>query len=138
MTGYVGGKEAPALNEATFGAGGSLFGSAADLLRFDQALMRGSLLSSAARATMWTGNPAIGYAAIGAWSFSSNLKGCDGSIDLIERRGAIGGVQVRNIMAPKLGRALVAFTNDGDFEFGEIWQGKGFSFDLVSAAFCGA
>lgn len=51
--------------------------------------------------------------------------------------GEIGGVQVRNIIAPTLSRAVVVFTNRADWEFGEIWQGKGFSYDLLSAALCG-
>jgi D-alanyl-D-alanine carboxypeptidase len=54
----------------------------------------------------------------------------------VERRGDIGGVQVRNILAPAKHRALVIFTNRGDFEFGEIWQGSGATFALASAAFC--
>ncbi|NBU29541.1 MAG: hypothetical protein EBS42_15420 [Caulobacteraceae bacterium] len=55
---------------------------------------------------------------------------------LIERRGDFAGVQVRNLMAPERGRALVALINEAEFDFGEIWQGRGPTFDLASAAFC--
>ncbi len=136
VVGYDGEEEAPPINERTFGAGGALFGAARDLLRFDQALMDGRLLSPASRETLWSGDPALGYAALGAWSFTAPLAGCEGDVALIERRGAIGGVQVRNLIAPNTGRALVIFTNNGDFEFGEIWRQEGPAYALASAAFC--
>ena len=41
------------------------------------------------------------------------------------RRGAIGGIQVRNVLIPSRGRALVVFTNRADVKFGEVWQGSG-------------
>lgn len=40
------------------------------------------------------------------------------------------------MIAPALGRALIVFTNQGDVEFGEIWQGKGLSHAVPSAALC--
>jgi hypothetical protein len=85
---------------------------------------------------MWRGEPKLGYAALGAWSFPSTLRGCAGPVRLVERRGAIGGVQVRNVIAPEKGRVLIVFTNDEGVDFGEVWQGKGLSHDLLSAALC--
>ncbi len=38
--------------------------------------------------------------------------------------------------APERGRALIVFTNSAAVEFGEIWQGKGLSHQLLSAAVC--
>ena len=32
---------------------------------------------------------------------------------------------------------LVVFADRSDLDFGEIWQGRGLSFDLASAGFCG-
>jgi D-alanyl-D-alanine carboxypeptidase len=64
------------------------------------------------------------------------LKGCPTPVRIIERRGAIGGVQVRNFILPDADVVVIAFTNRDDFDFGEIWQGKGFAFDLLSAAAC--
>ena len=49
---------------------------------------------------------------------------------------SIGGVQVRNVIAPEKGRMLIVFTNDEGVDFGEVWQGKGLSHDLLSAALC--
>lgn len=130
------GKALPPVNLATFGAAGALLGAPEDLVRFDQALIGRRLISAASTDIMWKGDPAIGYAALGAWSFSAPLDGCEGPVALVERRGAVDGVQVRNIIAPDRGRILVVFSDDAGFDFGEIWQGRGPSFVLASNAFC--
>lgn len=133
---FVDGKEEPPVDLASYGASGALTGTAADLVRFDRALLRRSLLGQAATDTMWEGDPKLGYVALGAWGFDATLRGCAQPVKLVERRGAIGGVQVRNILVPGHGLAIVIFTNDGNFDFGEIWQGNGFSHDVISAAVC--
>ncbi len=124
------------VNVATYGAAGALVGPARDLVKFDQALMNGKLLNDRSLSIIWQGDPAIGYVALGAWGFSAPLKGCAGEVRLVERRGDVEGVQVRNLIAPDLKRVLVVFTPDQAFDFGEIWQGSGASYDLASAAFC--
>jgi hypothetical protein len=124
------------MNVAAYGAAGAIIGSATDLVRFDQALMTGKLITSGSRDTLWRGEPSLGYVALGAWSFAAPLRGCTGSIKLMERRGSVDGVKARNIIAPDLKRILVAFTPKGDFDFGEIRRGKGASYELASAAFC--
>nr|MDH4386743.1 serine hydrolase [Caulobacter sp.] len=134
--GYLAGKPFPPVNVATLGAGGAITGSAADLMAIDIALMSGRLLTPASRATLWQGDPALGYQALGVWSFPAELAGCKGPVSLIERRGDFAGIQIRNLMAPDLGRAMVMFINEAEYDFGEIWQGQGPSFDLASAAFC--
>lgn len=128
----------PRVNLATFGAGGALVGTVDDVLRFDRALMNGLLVSKDGTAEMWKGDPALGYVALGAWSFETPLAGCEGQVKLVERRGSVDGIQMRNIIAPGKKLALVIFTDNADTEFGEIWQGKGPSYDLASAAFCAA
>jgi CubicO group peptidase (beta-lactamase class C family) len=130
------GRPEPAFNLATFGAAGALSGTARDLLAFDHALAGHRLVSPSSTAEMWRSDPRLGYAALGAWSFPATLRGCAGAVRLIERRGAIGGIQVRNVIAPERGRALIVFTNSAAVEFGEIWQGAGLSHDLLSAALC--
>ena len=137
-TGYDGAAPVPAMNVATGGAAAALTGSAGDLARFDRGLMTGRLLDPAARATAWLGDAKLGFMALGVWSFPARLKGCAAPVQLVERRGDFGGTQVRNVIAPALGRALILFTNDASAEFGEVWQGKGLTFDLLSAAFCPA
>ena len=136
VVGYTGEQAYPAINVATLGAAGALVGSVRDLARLDQALMNGELLLPETRATLWKGVPALGYQALGVWSFSAPLKGCESPIDLVERRGDFAGTQVRNIIAPGLGRALIVFVNDEAIDFGEVWQGTGLSHEMLAAALC--
>ncbi len=137
VIGYEGdGRREPAMNLATFGAAGALSGTARDLLAFDHSLAGHRLVSAPSTAEMWRGDPRLGYAALGAWSFPATLRGCPEPVRLVERRGALGGIQVRNVIAPERGRALIVFTNSAAVDFGEIWQGKGLSHELLSAAVC--
>lgn len=122
-----------------FGAAGALYGTTRDLLAFDRALMSSKLIPDAQRAVMWTGEPKFGYAALGQWAFSSPIKGCGTApIRLIERRGAIGGVVLRNVILPDRDMVLIMTSNraEADAEFGEIWQQKGITHDVLSAALC--
>ncbi|KQS03628.1 hypothetical protein ASG11_04670 [Sphingomonas sp. Leaf357] len=135
-TGYDGAAPTPAMNIATGGAAAALTGSAGDLARFDRGLMTGRLLNASARTIAWAGDPKLGFMALGVWSFPARLKGCAAPVQLVERRGDFGGTQVRNVIAPALGRAVILFTNNASAEFGEVWQGNGLTFDLLSAAFC--
>jgi D-alanyl-D-alanine carboxypeptidase len=84
---------------------------------------------------MERGDPKIGYVALGVWSYAVPLKGCAAPVALVERRGEVGGVQVRNVIAPDRGLALIVFTGR-PFDLGEAWQRKGGSYDLFSAALC--
>lgn len=121
---------------ATYGAGGAMEGTARDLLAFDRALLAGRLVSAASRQAMWTGEPKWGYAGLGVWGFTVPIAGCAEPLELVERRGYVGGIQARNILVPARGVAVVVFSNNADFDFGEIWQGKGFSHDVLAAALC--
>jgi CubicO group peptidase (beta-lactamase class C family) len=121
---------------AGFGAGGGMAGTAAEMLAIDRALMAGTLLKPASRAILWEGNPKLGSMALGQWVFEAPLKGCARPVRIVERRGAIDTTQVRNIILPELGKVVIVFTANGEFDFGEIWQGKGFAYDLLSAAAC--
>lgn len=118
-----------------FGAAGAIAGSPHDLAQFDRALMSNALILPSSREVMWRSEPKFGYAALGQWVYTVPLRGCPVPQRLVERRGEIGGVQVRNVIAPDRGLALVVFT-DRPFDFGEAWQGKGGAYDLMSAAFC--
>jgi len=138
VAGFHNGQAEPAIRFATYGAAGGLNGTIFDLWRFDRALMRGYLLDPATREEMWTGNPAIGYAALGQWVFPAPLAGCEASVRLVERPGAIGGVQGRNYILPELDMAVITFTNRSEAEFplGNIIDDRHFAFDLLSAAVC--
>lgn len=140
--GYQKGKrESTRFRLGNFGAAGALEGTTHDLFKFDRALMAGKLLPDAQREIMWTGDSKRGFAALGQWAFSSPIKGCGGSpVRIVERRGAIGGVVLRNIILPDLDMVLIMTSNraEADAEFGEIWQQRGITHDVLAAALCPA
>lgn len=137
VRGYLDDKKIePVFNLNAFGASGGLVGSARDLAALDRALLGDKLMSTAMKKIFWQGEPKLGYAALSVWVFPAQLKGCKESLELIERRGAIGGVQVRNVLIPSKDKAVIIFTNRGDIEFGEIWQASGLMFDVLSATLC--
>ncbi len=120
-----------------FGPSGGLYGTTADLLAIDNALIDGRLISDASKAEMLKGDPASGYAALSVWSYEPDLKGCLGKTRLVERYGEINGVQVRNFLLPDRNVAVVLYANDRRVNFGEIWRGEGLSIALLRAAACG-
>jgi CubicO group peptidase (beta-lactamase class C family) len=137
VAGYLeSGARDTALNLGTYSASGGLHGTPRELLAFDQALLRGTLISPASHEQLWAGDPKLGYAALGVWSFPARLAGCAQPVQLVERRGHIGGIQVRNLLAPGRGIAVIAFANSPATDFGEVWQGKGLTHDLLAAALC--
>ncbi|MFS0773700.1 serine hydrolase domain-containing protein [Sphingomonas sp. 1P08PE] len=126
---------------ARYGAAGALVGTAVDLVTLDRALLANTLITADARDRMWRGDAALGSMALGQWSFTAPLAGCSAPVRIVERRGAIGRFAVRNLILPNAGMSVVLFTNRGDPDdgpgsFGEIWQGKGISYRVLSAAVC--
>ena len=140
VPGFVGGKVEPHYELASFGAAGGLIGTARAVFAFDRGLMTGKLLSPAARAELWKPEGGRSYQALGQWVFPGKLKGCTAPKRIVQRDGEIGGVQTRNYILPDDDLVVVVFTNRGsdDFPIGQIWQGKGFAYDLLSAAACPA
>lgn len=120
-----------------YGASAGIVGSLNHIIAFDRALLDGRLLSPEARAEMWKSNPALGHMALGQWVYDVPLASCDGAVRIVERRGAIGGYQLRNFILPEIEMALVLAVKDESFDFGELWQQQGRSFDILSAAVCG-
>lgn len=135
--GTIDGKPEPAIDLASYGAAAGLYGSIDALAKFDIALMEGKLIPPDALATLWQGDPALGYMALGQWVFEAPLKGCAKPVRIVERRGGVGGIEVRNFILPEIRRVVIVFSDRAPFAFGEIWQGSGFSHDLLSAAACG-
>lgn len=134
--GHVAGAREPAFDIASYGASGAIYGTALDLVAFDMHLASGQYLPPDALAELWDGRPELGYLALGQWVFEAPLAGCIAPVRIIERRGAIGGVQVRNFILPEGKVALAMFTDQAEFDFGEIWQGSGFSYEMLSLAAC--
>lgn len=126
----------PPVNPGAHGAAGALCGPPRALQAFAAAIMAGKLISPAMRAEMRKSDPALGHAGLGVWSYEAPLEGCAGALGLVERRGAIGGIEVRLLMAPASERSLVIFSNRADVPLGEVWTGEGLTHALASAAFC--
>lgn len=126
----------PPVNPAAYGAAGALCGPPRALQSFAAAAMAGKLIGPPMRAEMRKGDPALGHAGLGVWSYEAPLDGCVGPTALVERRGAIGAVEVRLVMAPAIERSLVLFSNRADVPLGEVWAGEGLTHALASAAFC--
>jgi CubicO group peptidase (beta-lactamase class C family) len=140
VAGFIAGKpESTAFRLANFGGAGALYGTTHDLLAFDRALMTGKLIPEAQRAQMWDGKPQYGMAALGQWSFSVPMKNCgDVPVRIVERRGFIGGVVLRNIILPDQDMVIIMTSNRAEAEaaFGEIWQQAGITHDVMRAALC--
>lgn len=131
--------ETTAFRLENFGGAGALYGTTRDLFAFDRALMTGKLIPEAQRAQMWDGQPEYGMAALGQWSFSVPLKDCgDTPVRIVERRGFIGGVVLRNIILPDQDMVIIMTSNRAEAEaaFGEIWQQAGITHDVMRAALC--
>ncbi|WP_338243823.1 serine hydrolase domain-containing protein [Aurantiacibacter hainanensis] len=121
---------------ARYGTSAALVGPLDDMLLFDRALTDGQLLGPAALARLWQGDPAAGYMALGQWVFEAPLAGCDAPVRIVERRGSIGTYQTRNVILPDRGIAMALATDQGDFDFGEIWTGAGPLHDVLAAVAC--
>lgn len=140
VPGFIDGKpESTAFRLENFGGAGALYGTTRDLYAFDRALMTGKLIPEDQRGEMWDGKPEYGYAALGQWSFSVPLKDCgDVPVRIVERRGFIGGVVLRNIILPDQDMVIIMTSNRAEAEaaFGEIWQQAGITHDVLRAALC--
>lgn len=138
VPGFYLGQPEPPIRLPAYGAAGGLNGTLFDLWRFDRALLRGEFLDAEMRAAMWQGDPALGHVALGQWSYDAPLDGCEAAQAIVERHGAIGGVQLRNYLLPARDLIVIAATNraEGDFDFGYIWAGDSFIHDLLSQAAC--
>ncbi|MFN3959279.1 MAG: serine hydrolase domain-containing protein [Parvularculaceae bacterium] len=126
----------PPANPAANGAAGALCGPPRALQAFAAAVMAGKLISPPMRAEMRKSDPALGHAGLGVLSYEAPLDGCPAPVALVERQGAIGGIETRLVMAPATQRSLVIFSNRADVPLGELRMQKGLAWSLASAAFC--
>ena len=136
VPGFVGNKPEPTFELASWGAAGGLIGTARAVFDFDRSLMTGTLLPPAALAELWKPEGNGSYQALGQWVFPGKLKGCAAAKQIVQRDGEIYGVQARNFILPDDDLVVIVFTNrsSDDFTIGEVWEGKGFAYDLLSAA----
>ena len=136
IPGFVGGKPEPAFELASWGAAGGLMGTARAVFDFDRSLMTSKLLPPASLAELWKPEGSGSYQALGQWVFPGKLKGCAAAKRIVQRDGEIYGVQARNFILPDDDLVVIVFTNrsSDDFKMGEVWESKGFVYDLLSAA----
>lgn len=136
VPGFVQGKPEPAFQLGNFSAAGGLIGTARAVFDFDRSLMTGQLLPPAALGALWKPEGNGSYQALGQWVFPGKLKGCAAPKRIVQRDGEIWGVQARNYILPDDDLVVIVFTNRSseDFAIGEVWEGRGFAYDLLSAA----
>ena len=124
------------LNLGVYGASGGAYGTIQDLWRFDHALMKGQLLPSEARETMWKSEKANGFYGFHQWIFPAKLAACAAPTRIVERQGQIAGFEHRNYLLPETGRAVIFFSRHRPANYGDPWEGKGFAYDILSKVNC--
>ncbi len=126
----------PLLDLGLYGASGGAYGTIEDLWRFDRALLSGKLLAAAQREAMWQSSRDNGFYGFHQWIFPATLKGCAGEMQVVERQGQIGGIELRNYLLPATGQAVILFGRHRPADYGDPWEGKGFAYDLLSSVAC--
>ncbi|MBU2167893.1 MAG: beta-lactamase family protein [Alphaproteobacteria bacterium] len=134
---FDGTRPEPQIDVSAYGPAGAMYGTVEALLAFDQALLDGRLISDDALAEMWKAGPESGYGGLSVWVFPVTLTACGVETRVVERQGAIGGVQVRNLILPDLDVAVVLWTDQATLDFGQTWSGEGLTIDLLAAVVCG-
>jgi CubicO group peptidase (beta-lactamase class C family) len=130
------GAREPRFAMSSYEAAGAITATAADLAKFDAALMEGRLLRLDSLKVLWAGDASLGYEALGAWSYTVQPSDCAAPMALIERRGQIGNIQTLNLLWPEQHASLIVFSNLSTTDFGQLWQDKGLMRDLAVAAWC--
>lgn len=138
VPGFVAGKPEPKVDLGSWYTAGMFLGSARAVFAFDRSLMTGRLLPPKSLAELWKPEGNGSYQALGQWVFPGKLKGCAAPKRIVQRDGEIYGVQARNFILPDDDMVVIVFTNrsSDDFPLGEVWEGKGFVYDLLSAVAC--
>jgi CubicO group peptidase (beta-lactamase class C family) len=134
---YERGARGPALGArpANLYAAGALYGTARDVLRFDEALRSRRLLSARATDAMFTPDGGKGFVALGSWAYEHKFPRAAKAPLLIERQGEVNAFRHLNVIAPREGLVLVVLSNGGEPELFKLYADQGLSFELLSAAF---
>jgi D-alanyl-D-alanine carboxypeptidase len=120
----------PAYQLAVYGAAGAANGTLDDLLAFDRALLRGTLLPQAAFLAMTTADEQ--GAALGVWSYQLALPA--EPMRVVERQGWIGGIKVLNLISPSHDLIVAVMTDDDRLPLDATWSGTGLGAELLQAA----
>lgn len=137
--GYVqeGGKlvREPYFHLATFGAAGAMYSTARDMLRWDDALDRDTLLSKPYREIMFTADKSLGYVGLGSWIYRGALAGVAKKPLLVERQGDIGGFRTLNLRAPEEGVSIIILGNTDAADLSATYMQKGLGYDLLKSLY---
>ncbi len=115
----------------TYGAAGALVGTAADLFRFDRALLDGRLFPSSLRDTMFAANPSLGFVALSVWRYRLDVGGR--AVTAVERQGGIGGHFNLNLLFPDEDVVLIVMSNVDTADLFRTYTRAGFSYELSQA-----
>ena len=64
------------------------------------------------------------------------LKKCGRDITVVERQGLIGGIESRHYLLAESGRGLILFARKKPANYGDPWDGKGLSYELLEDVGC--
>lgn len=107
--------EAPRYRLQNWQGAGGMVSTLADLHRWNQALANNELVSARTWETMLTPRTDLpgggNYVGLGSWVYPRPLPGTDEIPKLIERRGAIGGYAVLNVLVADSHRWVVVLSN---------------------------
>lgn len=113
-----------------FGASGAMYASAEDLLLWDKALIRNTILSKKYTDEMFKPSAKLGFVALGSWSYKLKLSGAEKTI--VERQGYINGFCALNIIVPEDDFALVFLSNTETQTLFQTYASRGLSFEVLN------
>lgn len=115
------------------GAAAAMYGTAADLARFDLALMAGRVLPPERLAELWASTPERAYVAQGAWAYPKAVGAQ--TVRVIERQGRFDPQWALNVLLPESGRAIVILKNAGGASLAGLSWEPGLPDDLLRTLF---
>lgn len=124
-----------AVRPANLYAAGALYGTASDVLRWDEALRSHRLLSKRATDEMFTADKSKGFVALGSWVYEHKFPQAAAAPRLIERQGEVNAFRHLNVIAPREGVVLIVLSNGGEPELFKLYANQGLSFELLALVF---
>ncbi len=116
-------------------AAGALYGTARDVLRWDEALRSHRLLSKRATDVMFTADKSKGFVALGSWVYEHKFPRAAAAPLLIERQGEVGAFRHLNVIAPREETVVIVLSNGGEPELFKLYADQGLSFELLTLVF---
>jgi CubicO group peptidase (beta-lactamase class C family) len=113
-----------------YGAAGAMYSTLDDLLTWDRALLAHRLLDSSSTRRMFTGDPVVGFVALGSFVYEVP-RPAGGTVDVVDRQGNIGAWQADNLLVPAEGWIVIVLANTAHAELGAAYRGEGLVADLL-------